>query len=261
VRALTTVEAEKSRQRRDLCGKHVHAGLCSGTSLGVLCYKAHSMKTLLTLLVLVLLCGPAASQASEHAAVQSEAGAVASTAPEGASAARIAVESLHDVLIGCMKEADALGFRGRYARILANLDETFDLPFMARVSIGKAWKELAEPQREDFVDLSRRLSASNYADNFDGYGGESFETSAVERAARGTLLVRTKLVRPDDDDVKFDYRLRMVGEDWRIIDVQLDGKISEMTLRRADYRSVIKRKGYPQLVEALEEKVEKLFKE
>jgi phospholipid transport system substrate-binding protein len=52
-----------------------------------------------------------------------------------------------------------------------------------------------------------------------------------------------------------------VGEDWRIIDVQLDGKISEMTLRRADYRSVIKRQGYPQLVEALEEKVEKLSKE
>lgn len=261
VRALTAAQAGESRQRRNLCGKHVNTALRSGTSLGALCYKPHSMKTLLTLLVLILLCGPAASQASEHAAVQSPAGAVASTAPEGADAARIAVESLHDVLLGCMKEADALGFQGRYDRILANLDETFDLPFMARVSIGAVWKELAEPQREDFIDLSRRLSASDYAGNFDGYGGESFETSAVEPAARGTLLVRTKLVRPDDDDVKFDYRLRMVGEDWRIIDVQLDGKISEMTLRRADYRSVIKRKGYPQLVEALEEKVEKLFKE
>ena len=46
-----------------------------------------------------------------------------------------------------------------------------------------------------------------------------------------------------------------MGDGWRIIDIQLDGKISEITLRRADYRAVIKRKGYQALVELITKQI------
>ena len=52
--------------------------------------------------------------------------------------------------------------------------------------------------------------------------------------------------------MKFDYRLRQSEEGWRIIDVTLDGKVSEITMRRADYGSVIKREGFPRLVDSIE---------
>ena len=132
---------------------------------------------------------------------------------------------------------------------------------MARLSVGAAWKELSEEQRADFIDLSRRLSAASYADNFDGYGGERFDTLADEPAAHSTIVVKTELVLPKEKNVRFDYRLRESRIGWRIIDVQLDGKVSEITLRRADYRAVIERKGFPQLVTDLEKKVRKLSKE
>lgn len=172
--------------------------------------------------------------------------------------ARAVPESLHSVLLSCMKDADTLGFEGRFERVLANLDETFDLAFMARMSVGSAWKELDDGQRTDFLALQRQLSASNYASNFDGYGGERFETLSDEPAARGTVLVKTRLVQSDGETVDFDYRLRRVKNRWRIIDVQLDGKVSEITLRRAEYRATIDRKGFPVLVEQIEEKIEKL---
>jgi phospholipid transport system substrate-binding protein len=186
--------------------------------------------------------------------------APSATAREAAGPREV-VESLHDVLLGCMKEADTLRFQGRYDRILAELDRGFDLPFMAGISIGATWKELSPRERADFVELSRRLSASNYAHNFDGYGGQRFETLSDEPAARGTIVVKTELVQPEGDDVRFDYRLRKLGDTWRVIDVQLDGKISEITLRRADYRSRIERAGFAQLVRDLEEKIEELSKE
>jgi phospholipid transport system substrate-binding protein len=168
---------------------------------------------------------------------------------------RAVVESLHEVLLGCMKNADALGFRGRFERIAANLDRTFDLPFMARLALGSAWKELTPAQRKDFVALSRRFSAASYAHNFDGWGGERFETLGAEAAARGTRIVKTKLVPPKDDPVRFDYRLREAADGWRIIDVHLDGMISELTIRRAEYRSLIQRQGFDGLVAALEQKI------
>lgn len=205
------------------------------------------MRRRVALVVLSLLCGPAASLRAEP------------VAPEDAAAARATVVSLHAVLIGCMKEADALGFQGRYDRILANLDQTFDLPFMARTALGsRTWKQLDAQQRREFVGLSRQLSATQYADNFSGYGGERFETLSEEPAARSTLLVMTRLLIPDDDDVAFDYRRRNLKGQWRIIDVQLDGKISELALRRSQYRSLAEREGYDALVAAVERKIEQL---
>ena len=168
---------------------------------------------------------------------------------------RAVVESLHDALLTCMKNADALGFQGRFEHIAANLDQTFDLPFMARLALGTAWKDLTPVQRADFVALSRRFSAASYAHNFDGYGGERFETLGAESAARGTVVVQTELVQPKEKPVRFDYRLRKSRDGWRIIDVHLDGMISELTIRRSEYRSLIQRKGFPGLVETLEEKI------
>jgi phospholipid transport system substrate-binding protein len=189
-------------------------------------FPMRSMKSPARLFSLLLLFA-AAAHATGQETVGSLESAVAPSSEDPGTGARAVVESLHEVLLGCMKEADELGFQGRYDRIAAELDEAFDLPFMARVSVGAAWKELAEQERADFVDLSRRLSASNYAHNFNGYGGERFETLSHEPAARGTIVVKTTFVQPKDDDVQFDYRLRDEGGRSRIIDVQLDGKISD----------------------------------
>jgi len=217
------------------------------------------MKSLVLVLALVLL--PIAGSAAPQSAEPASPGGAKAAAASSAAAARAVVEHFHDVLIRCMKEADALGFQGRYDRILASLDEGFDMAFMARTSVGAAWKTLDGKERADFVDQSRRLSASKYANNFDGYGGERFETLSDEPAARSTIWVKTRLIQVEGDDVGFDYRLRDTASGWRIIDVQLDGKVSEITLRRADYRSAIKRKGFPQLVGDIEKKIEKLSKE
>jgi len=198
------------------------------------------------LLALLLLCLPA----SAEDAPEPEAAALAS--------ARATVESLHGVLSQSMQQGESLGFQGRYDRILTNLGETFDLPFMARMSLGSYWQELSEAEQEHFVDLSRRLSATRYADNFKEHGGEHFETHSAEPAARGTLLVKTELLRPGADNVRFDYRLRKQSEGWRIIDVQLDARVSEIALRRAQYRSVVKREGLPELMNSLEEKIVEL---
>jgi phospholipid transport system substrate-binding protein len=209
-------------------------------------------RILIVLVVLGLGSGAGRASASESAG-GAQTGALANP--------RAVVESLHSVLLECMKGACGAGFDSRFDRIVSQLDKSFDLPFMARISIGKAWSALSAEERATFVELSRDLSASNYAVNFESYGGQRFETLAEEPAGRGTILVKTEFVQPSDDNVKFDYRLRQSGESWRIIDVTLDGKVSEITMRRADYRSVIERKGFPTLVDKLEKKLAKLADE
>ncbi|MBV9553164.1 MAG: toluene tolerance protein, partial [Alphaproteobacteria bacterium] len=46
------------------------------------------------------------------------------------------VRNFYGVLLGVMQQAAALGPKGRYQRLEPVVHETFDVPFMARLSVG-----------------------------------------------------------------------------------------------------------------------------
>jgi phospholipid transport system substrate-binding protein len=168
------------------------------------------------------------------------------------------VESFHAALLGCMEEGDAIGFAGRYERMLGALDDAFDLQFMARTALGATWRDLPAEEQAEFIDQFRRLSASTYADNFSSYEGEHFETLAQQSTAHGTIVVKTEFVQPSGRNVRFSYLMRKVDQEWRVIDVLLDGKISELALRRGQYRASVESEGFPVLVETLESRIDEL---
>jgi len=68
----------------------------------------------------------------------------------------------------------------------------------------------------------------------------------------------TKLHVPGSEDVVLNYRLRAVEGGWRIIDIYLKGTVSELALRRSDFSSILKQKGFPELTAALDQKVAEL---
>jgi phospholipid transport system substrate-binding protein len=168
------------------------------------------------------------------------------------------VEKLHTELIAIMRSADQLGYTGRYEQLWPVVDQTFDLHFMASKSVGRHWKQLAEADRERWLSVFERLITANYAGRFSAFSGESFETLGEEDAIHDTRVVRTLLVRPGDEDVQLNYRLRDVDGEWRIIDIYLNGTVSELALRRSEYSSVLKRDGFEKLISTLHEKVESL---
>jgi phospholipid transport system substrate-binding protein len=157
-----------------------------------------------------------------------------------------------------METGDEFGFAGRYDIMQEALDEAFDVKFMARTALGPTWKELPESEQADFIDQFRRLAASTYAVNFSSYDGEHFETVSQAPAARGTILVKTELVQPKGEKIRFSYLLRQVDQEWRVIDVLFDGNISELALRRGQYRSKIESDGFPVLVQTLESRIDEL---
>lgn len=172
---------------------------------------------------------------------------------------REVVDRLQQSLLTVMQNADSLGFEGRYERLAPVLREVFDFRAMARFAIGPTfWPELNESQKEEVIDLFAEMSIATYAARFDGYSGQSFRISETADAGRGRQLVRTQLVRPNGEPVGLDYVLiPEEGEGWRIIDVLLDGSVSELARQRAEYTAVLRRQGYDGLVAALEEVIQR----
>jgi len=168
------------------------------------------------------------------------------------------VDSFHDVLIDVMKNAAVLGYQGRAQKLAPVIAETFDVPFMARTSIGRYWQEASESERERFVDTFKRFMIANYAGQFDGYSGQSFETLGKEPARMDTVVVKTRLINPGDENVELGYRMREVNGKWKVLDVYLDGTVSELALRRSEFSSIVKRESFDALIAAIDAKIAKL---
>jgi phospholipid transport system substrate-binding protein len=165
------------------------------------------------------------------------------------------VESLHAVLIEAMQKSDTLNYQARVDLIWPIAATSIDQKFMAEKSIGRYWKKMSESEKNTWQKTFTNLTVANYAGRFTGYTGEIFETKSVEDAPRETKLVNTVLILPDDEDVVLNYRMRMTDSGWKIIDIYMNGTVSELSLRRSEYSTTLKRSGFEALVEALEEKI------
>ncbi|MEX2008579.1 MAG: ABC transporter substrate-binding protein [Dongiaceae bacterium] len=168
---------------------------------------------------------------------------------------RAPIERLHAALLESMQNADALGFTGRYRTLAPVLTESFDLAFMARVSVGRYWSELDAGQQEKLADAFERFTVATYAGRFDGYSGERFEIVGDEPGPRDSMVVKTHLIKADGEPIALDYLLRGGETGWRIVDVYLTGRFSELALRRAEYTSVLGRQGFDALLAAIEDRI------
>ncbi|MBL8660579.1 MAG: ABC transporter substrate-binding protein [Rhodospirillales bacterium] len=183
-------------------------------------------------------------------------GCVRAAAPDGPTAP---VQRLHDTLLGVMRDADKLSVQERYQRLAPTLNDVYDFRMMTRLTTGSAWTSASEAERAALVEAFSRLSIATYAQRFSGFSGEQFEILEERPGPRETTLVDTRIVRPADDPVHITYVLQKQGEEWRIIDVILQGSISELAVRRSEYAQVLREGGPQRLSETLNAKADALL--
>lgn len=171
------------------------------------------------------------------------------------------VNSLQESLLGVMKNAESLGIAGRYDQLLPSLRQAFYFERMIRFASGSSWRTATPEQREKLVDAFTRLSVSNYASQFNGYSGEVFEILGQREGPRGSVLVDTQIVRAADSPIAITYVLIKTDDQWRIVDLVLDEKVSEMAIRRSEYNSILRDGGPDKLAATLNEQADKLLAE
>lgn len=163
------------------------------------------------------------------------------------------VRRMNSALLECMKRADEIGFRGRYKLLAPVINDVFALPFMGKVSLGSFWKDLSPEQRKLYLDTYTDWTISSYAGNFDGYSGENFKIPEGQKINGNNASVVSKLARPHEDSVVFDYSLRRLQDKWQIVDIRIEG-VSQLALTRGQFVSVLKKKGFDGLISSLKEK-------
>ena len=197
-------------------------------------YRAKSLQIIILALLALLLLAPAGVPAADTAAQ--------------------VVEGLHDELLIVMKQAKQLGYAGRYQRLAPTVTASYDFPYIAKVAVGRYWRSFTSKQKSQFIEIFSKLSIATYANRFGGYSGEHFKTISEEELKRGHRLVETVLIKANGEEIELDYILHQNDEQWRIINVIAEG-VSDLSLKRADYTSYLKRYSFDALLEKLSEKI------
>jgi phospholipid transport system substrate-binding protein len=165
------------------------------------------------------------------------------------------VNRLNGALLDAMKEGDAAGYQGRFDRLAPVMRQVFDFDLMAEKSLGNSWSGLSAADQARWRDLFSEFTIANYAANFDRFTGQQFQVLGEEASVKDSKLVKTKVITPGADPVDLVYRLQRGTGGWRIVDVYLNGTVSELALRRSDYASVLQRDGFDALATVVRGKI------
>lgn len=176
------------------------------------------------------------------------------TAQAGNEQAVAVVENLHGILLENMKTSANKGYQERYDLISPFIEKNFDLELIVKVILSRYWKTFSDEQRTQFVELFKKLTIATYASRFVDYKNEKFVTISVEALKKGRLLVKTEIRSEDEDSVSLDYLMHQRNNQWLIISVVADG-VNDLSLKRAEYGTVIKDQGFDALVKQIQDKI------
>ena len=170
------------------------------------------------------------------------------------------VDALSQKLLDVMRRSNELGYEGRERELRPVVEASFDMPFMAGAALGPDWSKLTQEQKDRLAQAFTAYSVAQYASSFSGYTGEQFQVGDVVKRTSGDVVVKSKIVPRSGSPTELDYLERQQGGQWKIIDVYLDGSVSQLAIRRSELAAVYKRGGVDGLVTALNQKVQQIAK-
>ena len=167
------------------------------------------------------------------------------------------IRQFYAQLLDTMQRAAALGVKGRYQKLEPIVFAAFDVPYMARLSIGPAWAGLTPDQKKRAARAYGRYVAAIYATRFDGYSGERFEVLGEQKIRRGTM-VKSQIVKSDGEPVSISYLVHDNAVGYQIRDVYVTGTISELATHRSEFATILRSNGIDGLIASLNKKADDL---
>ncbi|HEX6000676.1 MAG TPA: ABC transporter substrate-binding protein [Hyphomicrobiaceae bacterium] len=178
---------------------------------------------------------------------------------QGADSPTAHIDGLHRALIQVMKQGKQLGLKGRYDKLAPVLFKAYDVPLMARIAVGASWDSMPPSQQARVVDAFSRMMVATYASRFDEFSGERFEILQTLEQPPASKIIKTRVTQSNGKAVSLSYLVRLVGAEWKVVDVFLNGTISELASRRAEFTAILKSGGPDALIVSLRQQGDKLL--
>ena len=169
------------------------------------------------------------------------------------------VDAFHSALLDVMKRGPQLGMAGRNRTLEPAVDTAFNFQVMLPFIVGPSWSSMSEADHKALIAAFRRLTLANYASNFDNFDGQRFtmDPNVIQRGS--DRIVQTTLIPKGEKPVPLLYRMRQDGDSWKIIDIFLEGYVSELATRRSDFSATVSSGGAAALIKKMNDLADALL--
>jgi phospholipid transport system substrate-binding protein len=141
----------------------------------------------------------------------------------------------------------------RRAQIEAIAKQRFDFTTMSKLVLKRDWKRFTPPEQKEFVgEFTEYLSAS-YGTRIARYANEQVVTLGARAEVNEDVTVQTAIKGGQFDGAAIDYRMRLLGGKWQVIDVVIEG-ISLVSNFRSQFADVIAQGGPQELLKRIRAK-------
>jgi len=166
---------------------------------------------------------------------------LAYTAPAQAANPQDFVQNMGDKAFASLSE-EGLSQDQRTERFRGLLNEAFDLPRMARFTLGRYWRTATDEEKTEFIALFEKFVIQAYSNRFQDMSGQKLNVINAREVSASQALVLSEIEIPGKAPVKINWRVRSKDDAHKIVDVLVQG-ISMSVTQRDEFASVIRKTG------------------
>lgn len=168
----------------------------------------------------------------------------------------LVVEHFQYGLLYTIENIETMDYDTRIAGVEALISETFDVSRIARTVLGRsAYRQLDTEKRQTYHRLFTRYIVATQTKRLQDRGGQSFDVGKVREGARNSIIVDATYSDAEGTTTEISYVLIDKDGAWRIVDVIVEGAVSEISLRRSEFAAVVRNEGFDGLLEQLKQKI------
>ena len=139
--------------------------------------------------------------------------------------------------------------------ILGIINQTYDTHKMIRIIVGRKWNDLERKEQKKLVDTFRKYISHNYLKKFKKINKFNFEYVGIDQLSKKYKICKTLMIIPDENQLELNYLFHKKNGDWKIFDVLLNGTISEIAIKRSEFKKIIEEGGIKLLIKEMEKRI------
>jgi phospholipid transport system substrate-binding protein len=143
-------------------------------------------------------------------------------------------------------------------KINAVFDEMLDYGTLAETSLGSEWAARSDAEKAQFTDLLKQLVQKAYERNLKKILNYDIDYQG-EDAAGSAVMVKTKAKSKTDareEPVEIGFKVMQKNGKWVVQDIVTEG-VSLVTSYRSQFTKIIKKDGFPTLIQKMKDKLAK----
>ena len=143
----------------------------------------------------------------------------------------------------------------KQARFTKLFNEDLDLDFIGKFVLGRYWKTASDKQKNEFIDVYRKLNIQTWSARFDEFKGKHFEFEGVEDSkSQDQVFVNTKVPMDEGKPAIVKWRIKETDGKMKVVDIIIEN-VSLAQTSRSEYTAYVNKKGLDGLISDLKKRL------